>query len=191
MIMSDLKCRRPHDRPGRAEVAAGRGKPTADRGASLGVRARDDLDADLMARLAVALVYAAPLILLVTLPTLGCPLHRWLDPRVTAWLHLALATPVVFWCGLPNLERGLAAARRRPFSREPLIAGATIMAFLSGASASAAPWLLPDGLRYHHDLAGVGCGLATALVIVCLAGKALRWRPPGTAPVVRARSRSG
>jgi Cu+-exporting ATPase len=144
-----------------------------------------------MARLAVALVYAAPLILLVTLPLLGLPLHRWLDPRVTAWLHLALATPVVFWCGLPNLERGLAAARRRPFSREPLIAGATIMAFLSGASASAAPWLLPDGLRYQYDLAAAGCGLATALVIVCLAAEALRTRTPGTVLVIRTPYRSG
>ncbi len=69
---------------------------------------------DFNRRLAVGAALAIPLLVLAMGPDLGLPLHRWLSPpQAAAWLELALATPVVAWCGWPFFERGWASIVNR------------------------------------------------------------------------------
>jgi Cu+-exporting ATPase len=60
-----------------------------------------------------------------------------LDPymRLIAWIEFALATPVVFWCGLPFFERGWASVVHRSLNMFTLIAIGTGAAYFSSVAA--------------------------------------------------------
>ena len=57
-------------------------------------------------------------------------LHDFEMSRASAWLQLALATPVVFWGGAPFFERGWSSLRTRNLNMFTLIAMGTGVAFL-------------------------------------------------------------
>src|SRR5260370_23863485 len=68
--------------------------------------------ADMTRRFRVGLVLSLPVFLLAMADMLpGRPLHHLLDMRVSNWLQLALATPVVLWCGWPFFERAAMSVR--------------------------------------------------------------------------------
>jgi P-type Cu+ transporter len=81
----------------------------------------DDPVAPLRPRLLVALLFAAPLALLAMVPALrfsGCE-----------WVSLALATPVVFWCGWPFHRAALLNARHLVATMDTLISIGTLAAW--------------------------------------------------------------
>src|SRR5262249_54132221 len=63
--------------------------------------------------------------------------------------QLALATPVVVWCGLPFFERGWASIRNLSPNMFTLIALGTGAAYAYSVAATLAPWLFPASLRSH------------------------------------------
>ncbi len=118
--------------------------------------------ADFSRRLLVGAVLTVPLFVL----DMGQHLVA-LPPALTApaWLEMILATPVVFWCGLPFIERAVASVANRSLNMFSLIALGTLSAWTYSAVAALFPSLIPMTFR------GMGeppLYFEAAAVITCL-----------------------
>ena len=78
---------------------------------------------------------------------LGMGLGGRIDTRLTNWIGLVCATPVVFWAGWPFFERGWASVVNRSPNMFTLIALGVGAAYLFSVAATLAPGLFPDGFR--------------------------------------------
>ena len=81
------------------------------------------------------------------------------------WAELALATPVVLWCGWPFFERMWASFVNASPNMFTLIGIGTGAAFLYSAAATIAPGAFPESLRVHG---AVETYFDTAVVITVL-----------------------
>jgi Cu+-exporting ATPase len=102
--------------------------------------------ADMSRRFVVGLVLGVPVFLLSMADLLpGQPLHAW--AAVLNWVQLALATPVVLWCGWPFFERAAASVRALSPNMFTLIALGIGAAYLYSLAATVAPDVFPEGFR--------------------------------------------
>ena len=105
---------------------------------------------------------------------------RPLDPYmlVLNWVQLALATPVVLWCGWPFFERAWASILHRSPNMFTLIALGVGSAYLYSVAATAIPWIFPMGSRMGS---GVETYFDTAAVVTVLVllGQVLELRARG------------
>ncbi len=92
--------------------------------------------------LAVALTL--PLMILAMGPMIGLPVDRIVPAWLMGWLQLALATPVVFWCGWPLLVRGFNSLRTMNLNMFSLITVGTIAAFTFSVVVVLVPQLIPE-----------------------------------------------
>jgi Cu+-exporting ATPase len=104
-----------------------------------------------------------------------------LSGSVSAWLQLALATPVVLWCGWPLLERGWRSLVNRSLNMFTLIGLGVAVAFGYSVVATLAPGLVPAAFR-HGGHATVYFESAAMIVTLVLLGQVLE---------LRARQRTG
>src|SRR5262245_38585393 len=65
------------------------------------------------------------------------------------WLQLALATPVVLWCGLPFFRRAWSSVLKRSPNMFTLIALGVGAAYVASVAAVAVPGLLGDSLYFE------------------------------------------
>ncbi|MFM9940616.1 MAG: heavy metal translocating P-type ATPase [Hyphomicrobiaceae bacterium] len=137
---------------------------------------------DFTRRLKVGAIVTLPLVLIAMAPHVGIPLHAWLSPRVSQWLELLLATPVVLSSGWPMLERGVASLRNRSPNMWTLITIGVGAAFLYSLVAVLAPALFPDALKGHGGTVGVYFEAAAVIIVLVLAGQVLE---------LKARERTG
>lgn len=137
---------------------------------------------DFWRRLGGGLVFTVPLFLIAMLPHMGVPLHRWLDPRLSQWIELVLATPVVLWCGWPFFVRGAASIRNRHPNMWTLIAIGVATAFLYSLAATLMPAVFPAELRGHGGVVGVYFEAAAVIIVLVLAGQVME---------LKARERTG
>ncbi len=91
---------------------------TADTGASHEL-------ADMTKRFWVALILSVPVFVLEMGSHLFPALHDVVPPRVSTWIQLVLATPVVLWAGWPFFVRGWNSIRTRSLNMFTLIAMGT------------------------------------------------------------------
>jgi Cu+-exporting ATPase len=111
----------------------------------------------------------------------GAGLGGRLDLRVTNWLGLLLATPVVWWAGWPFFERGWASIVNRSANMFTLIALGIGAAYVYSAAATIAPGLFPTGFRMH-GVVETYFDSAVVITILVLLGQVLE---------LRARARTG
>ena len=137
---------------------------------------------DFNRRLAVGAALAIPLLVLAMGPDLGLPLHRWLSPQTAAWLELALATPVVAWCGWPFFERGWASFVNRSPNMWTLISIGVLVAYAYSVVAVLTPGIFPHDLHMHGGTVGRYFEAAATIVVLVLVGQVLE---------LRARERTG
>ncbi|HRD78371.1 MAG TPA: YHS domain-containing protein, partial [Hyphomicrobiaceae bacterium] len=137
---------------------------------------------DFKKRLKVGAALAIPLVLIAMGPHVGLPLHRWIAPRLSQWLELALALPIVAWCGRPFFERALASFRNRSPNMWTLIGLGVGAALLYSIVAVIAPALFPAAARDHRGLVGVYFEAAAVIIVLVLAGQVME---------LRARARTG
>ncbi len=89
----------------------------------------------------------------------------------SAWLQLALSTPVVWWCGWPLLVRGARSFRHGALNMFTLIGLSVVVAWLSSVAAAVAPVF---GLPPAGEAAAV-------IVTLTLLGQVLELRARGAA----------
>ena len=124
----------------------------------------------------------APLLILSMGPMADLPVKAWLGGGVAGWAELVLSLPVVLWCGLPFLERGVRSLRTGYLNMFTLIALGVSAAFLFSIVAVIAPGIFPDGFRQPDGTVGVYFEAAAIIVVLVLLGQMLE---------LRARERTG
>ena len=128
-----------------------------------------------------ALLGAPVFVLAMSDMVLGAGLGGRIDMRLTNWLGLALATPVVWWAGWPFFVRGWASIVNRSANMFTLIGLGIGAAYLYSAAATIAPGLFPDGFRMH-GVVETYFDSAVVITVLVLLGQVLE---------LRARARTG
>jgi Cu+-exporting ATPase len=106
----------------------------------------------------------------------GLDLLPSLAPQAQQWLKLALAAPVVLWCGWPFFVRGFASIRSGWLNMFTLIALGTGAAFLYSLVATLAPGLFPTAMQDMHGLIPTYFEAAAVIVTLVLVGQVLELR---------------
>ena len=104
------------------------------------------------------------------------PLAHALTLRAGTWLELALATPIVLWCGWPFFQRGWASVKFRSPNMFTLIAMGVGVAYVYSAVATIAPGVFPETMRGAHGQPEVYFEAAAAIVALVLLGQVLELR---------------
>ncbi len=132
---------------------------------------------DMTRRFRIGLVLALPVIVLAMAEMIpGQPLKDVLSPRLSNWLQLLLATPVVGWVGLPFFQRGWASVVNRRLNMFTLIAMGTGAAYLSSALATILPGKFPEAFRTLDGHVPVYFEAATVILVLVALGQVLEIR---------------
>ena len=132
---------------------------------------------DMTRRFWIGLVLTLPLLAFVMGDMLpGQPLRHLIPGRVSAWLQLVLATPVVLWAGWPFFERGWASIVNRALNMFTLIALGTGMAYVYSVVGTLAPGLFPASFRTHGSEVGLYFEAAAVITVLVLLGQVLELR---------------
>ena len=148
--------------------------------------AEDEDDPELRSmtrRFWIGLVLGVPIVLLAMLPMLDVPLDDVISPRLSQWLQLGLATPVVWWCGWPFFVRGWKSILNRHLNMFTLIALGVAAAYVYSVVAVVFPHLFPASFQEEHTgLIGIYFEAAAMIVVLVLLGQVME---------LRARQRTG
>jgi P-type Cu+ transporter len=132
---------------------------------------------DMTRRFWIGLVLTLPLLAFVMGDMLpGQPLRHLIPGRLSAWLQLVLATPVVLWAGWPFFERGWASIVNRSLNMFTLIALGTGMAYIYSVVGTLAPELFPASFRTHGGEVGLYFEAAAVITVLVLLGQVLELR---------------
>jgi len=101
-------------------------------------------------------------------PFMGLLASPWMG-----WAQLALATPVVLWCGWPFFERGWDSVVHRSLNMFTLIAMGTGAAYVYSVVAVAAPGVFPESFRTHGGGLGLYFEAAAVITVLVLLGQVL------------------
>ncbi|HLT36715.1 MAG TPA: heavy metal translocating P-type ATPase [Enhygromyxa sp.] len=138
--------------------------------------------AQMRRRLCVALVFSVPLFVLAMAPMLIPGAFDFLPHAIRKWIELALATPVVLWCGWPFLVRGVRSVKTWNLNMWTLIGLGVSVAYVYSVVATIAPGVFPPAMRSDHGQVPVYFEAAAIIVALVLVGQVLE---------LRARSRTG
>jgi len=103
-------------------------------------------------------------------------LRHYVSPLVSAWIQLALGTPVVLWAGWPLLQRGWDSVRRRSLNMFSLIGLGVSASYLYSLVALFAPDVFPESLRRADGVVPVYFEAAAVITVLVLLGQVLELR---------------
>lgn len=103
-------------------------------------------------------------------------LRHLVSAKVSLWIQLLLATPVVVWYGLPFFERGFQSVKNRSLNMFTLIAMGTGVAWLYSMVAIIFPGLFPESFRTSDSLVPVYFEAAAVITTLVLLGQLLELR---------------
>ena len=130
---------------------------------------------DMTRRFWVGVALSIPVVIL----GMGRDLIPWLHDAVSAstsaWVQLALATPVVLWAGWPFFTRGWASVRTMKLNMFTLIAMGTGVAWLFSVVATVAPGIFPEAFR-EDGAVDVYFEAAAVITTLVLLGQVLELR---------------
>ena len=109
---------------------------------------------------------------------LGMGLGGRIDVRLTNWIGMVFATPVVLWCGWPFFERGWASVLNRSANMFTLIALGVGAAYLFSVAATLAPDIFPDGFKLH-GVVETYFDTAVVIIVLVLLGQVMELRARG------------
>lgn len=132
-------------------------------------------------RFVVATALSIPLMVLSMGHMIGIPIGQWLTESTNRWCQLALATPVVYWCGWPLLQRGFRSFLSWNLNMFSLITVGTQAAYLFSLAVVLAPDIVPEAFR-ENGQAPVYFEAAAMVTALVLLGQVLE---------IRARNRTG
>ncbi len=116
------------------------------------------------------------LVLAMTEMLPGQPVQHALGMKLTIWIQMILATPVVLWGGFPFLERGWKSVIHRSLNMFTLIALGTASAFFYSVIAILIPDIFPDSFRGHDGQVPVYFEAAAVITTLVLLGQVLELR---------------
>jgi len=160
------------DHPGACPICGMALEPatvTADTGPSPELR-------DMSRRFWIGLVLALPVFLLEMGGHIIPALHHLVPMRVSTWIQLVLATPVVLWAGWPFFERGWASLRSRNLNMFTLIAMGTGVAWAYSVVAALAPGIFPPAFRGADGGVAIYFEAAAVITVLVLLGQVLELR---------------
>jgi Cu+-exporting ATPase len=99
-----------------------------------------------------------------------------LGVQASAWIQLALATPVVLWSGWPFFERGWRSLVTRNLNMFTLIALGTGVAWAYSVVATLAPGIFPAAFRGHDGTVSIYFEAAAVITVLVLLGQRLELR---------------
>lgn len=167
------------DRPGSCPICGMALEPT---GVPTGEEGPNPELVDFTRRLWVSAVLAAPLLIIAMGPMVGLEVANWIGPRVSSWLELVLATPVVLWAAQPFFHRGLQSVVNRSPNMWTLIAIGVGAAYVYSVVATLFPGLFPEQFRGHGGTVPVYFEAAAVIVALVFLGQVLE---------LKARQRTG
>ncbi len=125
---------------------------------------------DMTRRFWVSVVLAIPLLAIAMADYIpGRPLQRWVSPIAINWIELALATPLVFWCGWPLLVRGWQSIVHRSLNMFTLIGMGVSVAWGYSIVATIFPYVFPPSFRGEGAVVATyfeAAGFITSLVLL-------------------------
>ncbi len=122
-----------------------------------------------------SLVLTVPVIFLAMGEHVGLPIHEWLDPRVSKWVELALATPVVLWGGWPFFVRAFRSLQTMNLNMFTLIGLGTGVAWTYSTVAALVPGIFPPAFK-SNGVVPVYFEAAASIVTLVLLGQVLELR---------------
>lgn len=129
-------------------------------------------------RFVVGLVLGLPVFMVAMADMLpSMPLHRFAG--VLNWVQLALATPVVLWCGWPFYERAWRSLVNRSPNMFTLIALGVGSAFGYSVAAVVAPAIFPAGFRDEHGQVMPYFDTAVVVTVLILLGQVIEIQARG------------
>ena len=131
---------------------------------------------DMTRRFWIGVAFAAPVFALAMadMMTGGSVAHRLGAARVN-WIELALATPVVLWCGWPFFERMWQSLVRASPNMFTLIGVGVGAAYAYSTVATIAPGVFPSGFRMHRAVETY-FDTPVAITVLVLLGQVLELR---------------
>ena len=127
-------------------------------------------------RFKVSLVLTIPLLILAMSPYVTDILMRAIPPAVSAWIELALATPVVLWGGWPFFVRGWQSVVNRSPNMFTLISLGTGVAYTYSVIAVLFPWIFPASFRTEGGRVGLYFEAAAVITTLVLLGQVLEFK---------------
>ncbi len=131
---------------------------------------------DMTRRFWIGLVLTLPVLALEMGAHLVPALHHLVSPRVSVWVQLALATPVVLWAGWPFFVRGWQSLLTRNLNMFTLIAMGTGVAWIYSVVAALAPDIFPPAFRGADGGVAVYFEAAAVIAVLVLLGQVLELR---------------
>ncbi|MEO0031193.1 MAG: hypothetical protein RIS94_951 [Pseudomonadota bacterium] len=132
--------------------------------------------ADMTRRLWIALALAVPVFVLEMGGHLWPMLHHIVPARVSTWVQMVLATPVVLWAGWPFFARGWASLRTRHLNMFTLVAMGTGVAWAYSMVAALAPGAFPPAFRKADGSVALYFEAASVITVLVLVGQVLELR---------------
>ena len=129
---------------------------------------------DMKRRFVISLFLTVPTILLALSEMIAA--GRMLPSGARNWMELALATPVVLYCGWPFFKRGWASIINRSPNMFTLIAIGTGTAFSYSVVATLAPGIFPASFRGAAGTVAVYFDAAAGITTLVLLGQVLELR---------------
>jgi Cu+-exporting ATPase len=96
--------------------------------------------------------------------------------KLSTWIQMGLATPVVLWAGWPFFVRGWASLRTRNLNMFTLIAMGTGVAWIYSVIATLAPGIFPAAFRSPGGSVAVYFEAAAVITVLVLLGQVLELR---------------
>ncbi len=130
--------------------------------------------ADMSRRFWIGLALTVPVVVLEMGGHFG--LDRLIDPRLSGWIQLVLATPVVLWAGWPFFVRGAQSLVTRNLNMFTLIGLGTGVAWVYSMVAQLMPGIFPPAFRMADGSVAVYFEAAAAITVLVALGQVLELR---------------
>lgn len=125
---------------------------------------------DMRRRFWLALFLSAPVFVLAMFEE---AVSAFISPRLSIWVQLVLATPVVLWCGFPFLQRGVNSFKHLQLNMFSLISIGISVAWGYSLVAALFPHLFPEAFRQADGQVAVYFEAAAVITTLVLLGQVL------------------
>lgn len=129
---------------------------------------------DMTRRFWGGLILSLPLLALEMVPHIF-NVHL-LNPQISNWVQLVIATPVVLWAGWPFFERGYSSVMTRRLNMFTLIAMGVGVAWIYSVVATLFPNYFPSAFRSAEGAVAVYFEAAAVITVLVLLGQVLELR---------------